>query len=308
MKQAPMFATSTACLLVLGALAPAARGEVRPMRYVIKDANGTVVGPATTTEFNSRVTTAVVIDGVVPFLPLVVEAPSSFLPQGTIYGGLEPLFTDSSCMTSPHLFDGPGFSGTPVSVRDGRVFVPTGDPATSVGINSVLRASGCDTSFSGTFTMLPAVEVDPLPFVPPFSLEPIPEAQMTYTTMAPCRLIDTRDVGAQTTGLPLTNPGPHDFRVQGHCGVPEGARAVSVNLTVIAPSEAGDARLTPADQPPGPEPTSVLNFPADVTLANASIVRLGVVADPGDSDLQLRIAMVQPGTAHFTVDVTGWFE
>ncbi len=67
-----------------------------------------------------------------------------------------------------------------------------------------------------------------------------------YFPITPCRVFDTRTTGPQTNGMPLTNPGPYNFTIQGNCGVPIGAKAVTLNATVVSPSRPGDLRLYPA--------------------------------------------------------------
>ena len=90
------------------------------------------------------------------------------------------------------------------------------------------------------------------------------QRDLEYTALPPCRLIDTRDgSGASTsdgTGIgPLANPGPHLFRLQGFCGIPNGAAAAELNFTVVAPSTGGDLRTFPAD---GPAPVvGTMNYP-----------------------------------------------
>lgn len=126
-------------------------------------------------------------------------------------------------------------------------------------------------------------------------------------SLSPCRVFDTRQVSTQTNGQPLPNPGPHLFRVQGHCGVPIGAAAVAANVTVVTPTQGGDLRLAPAGIP---APTvSTLNYRAgEPALANGAIVPLADVQGPNEDDLSVRIGMLQPGTVHVIFDVTGYFQ
>jgi hypothetical protein len=126
-----------------------------------------------------------------------------------------------------------------------------------------------------------------------------------YFPVTPCRVFDTRTTGTQTNGMPLTNPGPHNFRIQGNCGVPNGAQAVTLNATVVSPSRPGDLRLYPAT---GSAPTvSTLNYTTSETLANGAIVPLNAVSVPTDDDLGVVIGMTASGTIHLIIDVTGYF-
>lgn len=128
-----------------------------------------------------------------------------------------------------------------------------------------------------------------------------------FHSLTPCRVFDTRQVAAQTNGQPLPNPGPHLFRIQGNCGVPNGAAAVTANVTIVQPTRPGDLRLAPAGIP---APTvSTLNFNAgEPALANGAIVPLAGVAAPTDDDLAITIGMGGSGTVHVLLDVTGYFQ
>jgi hypothetical protein len=128
-----------------------------------------------------------------------------------------------------------------------------------------------------------------------------------YHSLTPCRLFDTRD-GTGTTAGARPNPGPHNFRVQGKCGVPAGADAVTINITVVSPSTGGDLRLFPSNV--GAPLVSVLNYNAlEPALANGAILPLAQV---GGDDISMLIGMACGGggcgTVHMLMDVTGYFE
>jgi hypothetical protein len=131
-----------------------------------------------------------------------------------------------------------------------------------------------------------------------------------YFPVTPCRVLDTRQVSSQTTGNPLPNPGPYDFRFQGNCGIPNGAKAVTLNCTVVSPTAQGDLRLYPFGAPY--VVVSTLNYPAgEPALANGAIVPLATVSVSTDKDLRTVIGMNGPpgtGTIHLVVDVTGYFQ
>jgi len=123
---------------------------------------------------------------------------------------------------------------------------------------------------------------------------------VNFFTLSPCRVFDTRQVTGPTAGAPLTCGGDRDFTiVGGTCGVPSGAKAVSLNVTVTAPSAQGNLRLF-ASGAPAPLVSS-LNYSAGQTRANNAIAPLsagGLIA--------LRCA--PSGTAHVIVDVNGYFQ
>jgi hypothetical protein len=130
-----------------------------------------------------------------------------------------------------------------------------------------------------------------------------------FNSLTPCRVFDTRvqDATDGTNTLPLPNPGPHGKRIQGQCGVPTGAKAVTLNVTITQPSHAGDLRIFPSNVP---QPAvSTLNYNAgEPALANGAIVPLAQTAS--GPDLNFVIGMVvnpNVGSVHVLVDVTGYF-
>jgi hypothetical protein len=121
-----------------------------------------------------------------------------------------------------------------------------------------------------------------------------------YYTLAPCRALDTR-TPAGSYGAPALAAGESRvFSLVGTCGIPASARAVSVNLTVTQPTMAGVLRVYPADVPM-PLVFSLV-YAAGQTRSNAFVAGLS----PSGA---LAIRCTQAfGTAHVTLDVTGYFE
>jgi hypothetical protein len=121
-----------------------------------------------------------------------------------------------------------------------------------------------------------------------------------YHSLTPCRVADTR--AAQ--GPILVDAGTRTFSVQGVCGVPSGAKAVSINVTAVGPNGAGFLTLFPAGttQPV----VSNLNFAAgEPALGNGAIVPLAAAAP--DLSVFSRVAIAS-GTVHMVIDVTGYFQ
>jgi hypothetical protein len=139
-----------------------------------------------------------------------------------------------------------------------------------------------------------------------------------FNSLTPCRVFDTRCPGAQTpscatpNAAPRVNPGPYTFTLQGKCGVPTGAKAVTVNVTVVGPSHAGNLSVYPSNLPPPGTPggvaVSTINFVAgEPALANGAIVPLALTVP--DLAVYLNMAVVAPGgKTHFILDVTGYFQ
>jgi N-acetylneuraminic acid mutarotase len=90
------------------------------------------------------------------------------------------------------------------------------------------------------------------------------------------------------------------FPLVSHCGIPDGARSLSVNLAVTQPTTGGHLRLYAAG---APLPTvSSINYSAGQTRANNAIATLNVSGE-------LAVWCAQPsGTVDFILDVSGYFD
>ena len=121
-----------------------------------------------------------------------------------------------------------------------------------------------------------------------------------YFTLNPCRVLDTRESNGSLGGPALAANTDRTFVASGACVIPSTAKALSVNLTVTQPTEQGDLRLYPAGVPL--PLVSTINYSAGQTRANNAILVLGPSGD-------FAVRCVQgSGTAHFILDVNGYFE
>src|SRR5262249_61713103 len=87
---------------------------------------------------------------------------------------------------------------------------------------------------------------------------------LDYFTLAPCRVVDTRDLGAPIGGPALGGQETRAFAVAGSCGIPAPARALSGDSAVTAPTSDGNLRpfasgeavptAAPTNYRPGPHP------------------------------------------------------
>jgi serine protease len=125
-----------------------------------------------------------------------------------------------------------------------------------------------------------------------------------FHAITPCRLADTRNPNGPTGGPALVSNTNRTFPVQGQCGVPVGAKAATLNLTITQPTGAGHLIVFPGGgQAPG---VSTLNFvPGEPALANGAIVPLGTTVG---SDLATRPFVTNNGTVHVIIDITGYFQ
>jgi hypothetical protein len=138
-----------------------------------------------------------------------------------------------------------------------------------------------------------------------------------YHAVTPCRVVDSRTVNAtETTDGNILHGMLHCFIIQGQCGIPTGATAVTANFTVVTPTQPGDLRVSPNDGSTEPL-TSTLNWVGgEPALANGAIVPLSgtlntcnttnTTGNVSAADLRVRIA--GGGNAHLLIDVTGYFQ
>jgi hypothetical protein len=136
-----------------------------------------------------------------------------------------------------------------------------------------------------------------------------------FYSLTPCRIVDSRLAGTVvgTYGGVLTSGNENCYPIQGNCGVPVGAKAVTLNVTAVAPTNQG--RLTVYPCGIVTPLVSTINFPPGTTaLANGAIVPLSSGAScPRFTPLTCDLAVmpfVVPGNGqvHFVLDVTGYFK
>jgi hypothetical protein len=121
-----------------------------------------------------------------------------------------------------------------------------------------------------------------------------------YHPVTPCRLADTR---SSPQGGALVNGQDKAYQVQGLCGIPSGAKAVSLNVTAVLPGGAGYLLLYPSNVT-RPINVSTINFVINDIVANGAIVPLGTTAS---ADLRV-YAVVGAGTVNMVLDVSGYFQ
>ena len=120
-----------------------------------------------------------------------------------------------------------------------------------------------------------------------------------FYTVTPCRLLDTRNP-AGPNGGPALQPGQErTFTIAGACGVPATAKAVSLNLTIVQPTAAGNLTLFPADQTA--PLASAISFKAGAIRANNAVLGLSSAG-------ALKVKAATTGTVHFILDVNGYLQ
>lgn len=123
----------------------------------------------------------------------------------------------------------------------------------------------------------------------------MPATPGTFRALTPARLLDTREgIGA---GGPVAGNSTVTLQVAGRGGVPVGASAVVVNLTVTQPGASGF--LTAHAQGTGVPGVSNVNFTRGQTVSNLATVPLSA-----DGRVSLEYASVANG--HLVADVQGF--
>jgi hypothetical protein len=118
-------------------------------------------------------------------------------------------------------------------------------------------------------------------------------------TVTPCRLVDTRNPPGGHGGPSLATGQSRTFTLSGHCGLPDGIRAVSVNVTVTRPTAAGYLTLYPGGTAPL---ASNINYRPGQTRANNMVLPVG-----GSGEIVVLCGQGS-GTVDFILDVNGYFQ
>ncbi len=132
---------------------------------------------------------------------------------------------------------------------------------------------------------------------PPFA---VVAPKLSFHTVTPCRVLDTRDPTGAHGGPALEAGQVRVFPVSGRCGIPATARVVSVNLTVTEPTKGGHLTVYRGDGPASS--TSSINYSAGQTRANNAVLPLS-----GAGEMAVQCGQAD-GSAHFILDVNGYFE
>ena len=119
----------------------------------------------------------------------------------------------------------------------------------------------------------------------------------TLGTLSPARLLDSRPAatidGRYSNTLKLRANVVVDLPVSGRASVPASATTAALNLTIVDPTSAGFLTAYPCGT--AKPNTSNVNFTAGQTVANISIVKIGVGG---------KVCLVSDQPAHLIVDIT----
>ena len=130
-----------------------------------------------------------------------------------------------------------------------------------------------------------------------------PVLNLRFFTLTPCRLLDTRNAAGPYGGPAIAPSQERVFKATGRCGIPDTAKAVSINAAVVLAPGPGNLTFYPGDLS---APTaSNINFTAGQTRANSAVVKL---AGSGSGTFAVRQFTNPAGNTHVIVDVNGYFE
>jgi hypothetical protein len=121
-----------------------------------------------------------------------------------------------------------------------------------------------------------------------------------FFTLAPCRVLDTRNPNGPLGGPALAAGSIRTFVIAGRCGIPSNARAVSVNVAVTQSTAGGFVTVYPGGT--SLPPVSTISYRAGQTGANNAVIMLGPSGDIS------AVATQASGTVDFFVDVGGYFQ
>jgi hypothetical protein len=201
--------------------------------------------------------------------PYLLSVTKSGDGVGTVVSDVPGINCGPTCFASYPYGTKVTLSATPAG---GSTFEGWGGGACTGGVATIAGFTSCFAAFSG--------------------------AQMSFYTLAPCRVVDTRP--EQSPIASGTVP-PRSFQLAGVCGIPATAVAVSVNATVVNPTSGGFLTLFPGDiDQPG---TSNVNFSAGQTRANNAVVRLSA-----EGRLGVVAGFATSGAVDFVLDVNGYFD
>ena len=190
----------------------------------------------------------------------------------------------------------------PITPHPGALWeLVSGGTATTIGTstdaNSAVSWTPTTTCSSCTLRLTVAGVVSAVPVF----ISPLPPPTGDFFTVEPCRVADTRGPIGPYGGPSLGGGNDRSFVVSGNCGIPVGARAVAMTITVTNASAGGDVRIFPAGI--ALPLVSTLNWRTGQTRSGNGIVPLG---SGGAITVHLDQSLFT--TSDLIIDVAGWFD
>ena len=135
------------------------------------------------------------------------------------------------------------------------------------------------------------------PGTPPCA-QPEPPPPLRYYSLSPCRVLDTRDAVGPFGGPALAALSQRSFNVLGRCSIPADAKALTVNLTSVEPTDFGSLRIFGGTGTP-PGAMSLLMRPGKTRAGQVMVEVIGGAFTIANTQ--------QSGSTHVLVDVSGVF-
>jgi hypothetical protein len=230
----------------------------------------------------------------VPLAPAVTTAVADGI--GTSSATLHALVTPNGAPTSAS-FD----YGTSSAYGSSTVALGVGNTWYWVGFAQTIGRLSCGTTYHYRGNADNVIQVSH-GMDQAFTTAPCgPPLGSSFYTVSPCRLLDTRTPG-DPNGPALNSGNYRTPTFVGNCGIPAGATAVSMNITVVDHSSSGGfLTLFPEIGVPAPN-TSTINFRAGQVRANNAVLPLNGV---GSMTVYCAIGA---GTVDYIIDVNGYFQ
>ncbi len=124
---------------------------------------------------------------------------------------------------------------------------------------------------------------------------------LKFYTLAPCRVVDTRNAPGVLAGPALQASADRVFATTGICGIPATAQAVSVNVTVVGATADGYLTIGASDR--GLPATSTINYRTGVVRANNAVISLS-----GDGAGGITVLNSGSSSVELILDVSGYFQ
>lgn len=130
------------------------------------------------------------------------------------------------------------------------------------------------------------------------ALASAPVGSARFVPLQPCRIADTRNAPGEFGGPIISGNVTRTFRLPfSTCGIPETAKAYSLNVTVVPLGALGYLTVYPTGQP---RPlVSTLNSPSGAVLANAAIAVAGTSGS---------IDVYASNSTHVILDINGYYD
>jgi uncharacterized repeat protein (TIGR01451 family) len=204
----------------------------------------------------------------------------------------------TSTSSNTVLWNGALAPGAPVTIT----IVATVNPGTEGQLISNHAPLNVDSDGSGTSDMLVYTDDPAVPHVGTGNQPTVFQVAWgaaDFHTLPPCRVVDTRNAPGPLGAPFLRTSEDRVFTVVGHCAIPTGAKALSLNVAVTQGGAPGNLRVHPAGT--APPNAATINFAAGQTRSNNAVIPLNALG-------QLAVFANTGSPVHVILDVNGYFQ